>query len=87
MQYKSFKGTAQEFMAQGIKVNGAVVDAVALCIMAKYGVAKVVGYAEKPANVRGKAPMIYSIQGKPGFKVEIPSEEVQQEQKEQEVTA
>ncbi len=75
-QYKSFTGTAKQMQAAGVTVNSSAVDAVGLSIMARYGVAKVIGKAEKASNIRGRAGAIYRLQGKPGFKVEFQQVEV-----------
>jgi len=83
-QYQSFKGTAKQMQAAGVKVNGAAVDAVGLCIMARYGVAKIVGKDDKPSNVKGRAGAIFLLQGKSGFRVEVPAL-VEQTQEEKEV--
>lgn len=69
--YKSFTGTAKQMQASGVTVNGYAVDAVGLSIMHRYGIAKVIGKAEKGEHVRGRAGAIYHLQGKPGFKVEF----------------
>ncbi len=69
--YKSYTGTAKQMQAAGVTVNGSAVDAVGLSIMHRYGVAKVVGKADKGEHVRGRAGAIYHLQGKPGFKVEF----------------
>lgn len=69
--YKAFTGTAKQMQSAGVTVNGSAVDAVGLSIMHRYGVAKVVGKADKGANIRGRAGAIYHLQGKPGFKVEF----------------
>ncbi|MCZ2397897.1 MAG: hypothetical protein LC100_15315 [Chitinophagales bacterium] len=70
-QYKSFTGTAKQMREAGVTVNGSAVDAVGLSIMHRYGVAKVVGKAEKGKHVRGRAGAIYHLQGKSGFNVEF----------------
>ncbi len=67
-QFQSFTGTAKEFTAKAVKINGQVVDQVGLCILARYGAVKVVGLGTKPA--RGKTPAVFKAQGKPGFIVE-----------------
>ncbi len=83
--YKSFTGTAKQMQTAGVTVNGSTVDAVGLSIMHRYGVAKVVGKAEKNEHVRGRAGAIYHLQGKPGFKVEFST--VKSETKEMEFAA
>ena len=41
--YKSFKGTAREFIAAGVTINGKEINQPGLSLMAQYGVAKIVG--------------------------------------------
>ena len=69
--YKSFKGTAREFIAAGVTINGKEINQPAgLSLMAQYGVAKIVGEVPRPEGKRGHAEKIYSINGKAGLRVE-----------------
>lgn len=68
--YKSFKGTAREFIAAGVTVNGKGINQPGLSLMAQYGVAKIVGEVPRPGGKRGHPEKIYLIQGKSGLKVE-----------------
>lgn len=83
--YVTFKGTAKQFEAAGVKVNGHHVDAIGLSIMARYGVAKVVGQAEKDPKQRGRAPAIYQVTGKSGFKVEVANQAIMEAEEQKEV--
>ena len=71
--YKSFKGTAREFIAAGVTINGKEINQPGLSLMAQYGVAKIVGEVPRPDGKRGHPEKIYSIQGKAGLKVEYNS--------------
>ena len=75
--YKSFKGTAREFIAAGVTINGKTINQPGLSLMAQYGVAKVVGEALRPGGKRGHPEKIYLIQGKSGLRVEY-REEIEQ---------
>ena len=68
--YKSFKGTAREFIAAGVTVNGKEINQPGLSLMAQYGVAKILGEVPRPEGKRGHNEKIYLIQGKSGLKVE-----------------
>lgn len=68
--YKSFKGTAREFIAANVQINGKEVSQPGLSIMAQYGVAKIVGEVPRPEKKKGHNEKIYLIQGKSGLKVE-----------------
>lgn len=68
--YKSFKGTAREFLAAGVTINGKEINQPGLSLMAQYGVAKIVGEVPRPEGKRGHPEKIYLIQGKSGLKVE-----------------
>lgn len=74
-QFNAFEGTVQQLVAKGVKVNGRMVDQVALSVMARYGIAKEIGSAEKVAGKRGKVAKIFKLQGKPGFVVEASAPE------------
>lgn len=69
--YKSFKGTAREFLAAGVTINGKEINQPGLSLMAQYGVAKIVGELPRPEGKRGHAEKIYLIQGKSGLRVEF----------------
>ncbi len=69
--YQAIQGTTKELLAKGVKINGQPVDAVGMCILARYGAVKVVGKEVKTEKARGKPGTIYALQGKPGFKVEF----------------
>lgn len=68
--YKSFKGTAREFISAGVTINGKEINQPALSLMAQYGVAKIVGEVPRPEKKRGHAEKIYLIVGKSGLKVQ-----------------
>ena len=68
--YKSFKGTAREFIAAGVTINGKEINQPGLSLMAQYGVAKIVGEVPRPEGTKGHPEKIYLIQGKSGLKVE-----------------
>ena len=68
--YKSFKGTAREFIQAGVTINGKDINQPGLSLMAQYGVAKIVGEVERPLGRRGHPEKIYFLQGKPGLRVE-----------------
>ena len=69
-QYKSFKGTAREFIAAGVTINGTEINQPGLSLMAQYGVAKIVGEVPRPEGKKGHPEKIYLIQGKSGLRVE-----------------
>lgn len=71
-KFAEFKGTAKDFEAAGIELNGLPVDSVALSVLAKFKVVRVVGKADKAADQRGKASAIYLLRGRPGQDVTIP---------------
>lgn len=75
--YKSFKGTAREFIAAGVTINGKGINQPGLSLMAQYGVAKIVGEVERPIGKKGHPEKIYLIQGKSGLRVDY-REEVKQ---------
>ena len=72
--YKSFKGTAREFIAAGVTVNGKEINQPGLSLMAQYGVAKIVGEVPRPEGKRGHNEKIYAIIGKSGLRVEYREE-------------
>ena len=69
-QYKSFKGTAREFIAAGVTINGKEINQPGLSLMAQYGVAKILGEVPRPEGKKGHPEKIYLIQGKSGLRVE-----------------
>lgn len=69
--YKSFKGTAREFISHGVTINGKAINQPGLSLMAQYGVAKIVGEVSRPEGKRGHPEKIYLIQGKSGLRVEF----------------
>lgn len=71
-KYEHYVGTAQNYIQAGVEINGLPVDSVALSILSRFGVVKVVGKTERKPDQRGKASTIYSIQGRPGLSVSIP---------------
>lgn len=70
MEYKSFKGTAREFVSCNVKINGKVINQPALSMMAQYGVIKIMGELPRPEGKKGHAEKIYHIVGKSGLRVE-----------------
>ena len=72
--YKSFKGTAREFIAAGVTINGKEINQPGLSLMAQYGVAKIMGEVPRPDGKRGQPEKIYLIHGKSGLRVEYREE-------------
>lgn len=72
--YKSFKGTAREFLAAGVTINGKPINQPGLSLMAQYGVARIVGEVPRPEGKKGHPEKIYLIQGKSGLRVEYREE-------------
>ena len=70
MEYKTFKGTAREFIAAEVMVNGKPINQPALSLMAQYGVAKIMGEVPRPEGKKGHAEKIYLLVGKSGLKVQ-----------------
>jgi len=68
--YKSFKGTAREFIEAGVTVNQKEINQPGLSLMAQYGVAKIIGEVPRPEGKRGHPEKIYFLQGKSGLRVE-----------------
>ena len=68
--YKAFKGTAREFIAARVTINGKEINQPGLSLMAQYGVAKIVGEVPRPEGKKGHPEKIYQINGKSGLKVE-----------------
>jgi len=68
--YKSFKGTAREFIQAGVMINGKDINQPGLSLIAQYGVAKIVGEVARPMGKRGHPEKIYFLQGKSGLRVE-----------------
>ena len=88
--YKSFKGTAREFIAAGVTINGKEINQPGLSLMAQYGVAKIVGEVPRPEGKRGHNEKIYSINGKAGLRVEymeIPKESTQSREEQKDLIA
>lgn len=81
-QYKTFKGTAREFLAAGVTINGKEINQPALSLMAQYGVAKIVGEVPRPEGKKGHPEKIYQIVGKSGLKVEFQTAKVEDEEME-----
>ena len=78
--YKSFKGTAREFIAAGVTINGKEINQPGLSLMAQYGVAKIVGEVPRPEGKRGHPDKIYQVNGKAGLRVEymdVPKKSIQ----------
>jgi len=70
VQYKSFKGTAREFIQAGVTINSTAITQPGLSLMAQYGVAKIVGEVPRPEGKRGHPEKIYQIVGKSGLRVD-----------------
>lgn len=68
--YRSFKGTAREFIDAGVTINGKDINQPGLSLMAQYGVAKTIGEVARPIGKRGHPEKIYEIRGKSGLKVD-----------------
>lgn len=77
--YKSFKGTAREFIASGVTVNGKDISQPGLSLMAQYGVVKIVGEVPRPEGRKGHPEKIYAIMGKSGLKVQFTEKETHEE--------
>lgn len=73
--YKSFKGTAREFIQAGVTINGKGINQPGLSLMAQYGVAKIVGEAPRSEGKKGHPEKIYTINGKAGLRVEYREEQ------------
>lgn len=65
----TYTGTAAEFVASGVKINGEALDAVGLSILKKYGVVHSAGVATKGASTRGRAAVIFTMASKHGFEI------------------
>ena len=78
--YKSFKGTAREFIAAKVQINGKVLDQPSISMMAQYGVLKKVGIVPRPEKKKGHAEIVYQATGKSGFKVEFDAVESAQQE-------
>ena len=65
----TYTGTAAEFVAKGVKINGEAVDAVGLSILKKYGVVRTAGVAAKAASTRGRAAVIFSMASSGNFEI------------------
>ena len=86
--YKAFKGTAREFIAAGVTINGKEINQPGLSLMAQYGVAKIVGEVPRPEVKKGHPEKIYAIIGKSGLRVEykeIPKESTQSREDQKEL--
>ncbi len=57
----AFTGTAAEIVSKGVKINGVEVDAVAMSILAKYGLVKTVGEEVKSEHKRGRRGKILAF--------------------------
>lgn len=55
------QGSASEIVQAGTYINGQQVDAVAISVLAKYGIIETIGKAEKVQGKRGKVGNIYRI--------------------------
>ena len=73
--YKSFKGTAREFIAAGVSINGKEITQPGLSLLAHYGVSKIVGEVPRPDGKKGHPEKIYAINGKAGLRVEYREEQ------------
>ena len=88
--YKSFKGTAREFIAAGVTINGKEINQPGLSLMAQYGVAKIIGEVPRPEGKRGHNEKIYQVNGKAGLRVEYmdtPKESTQSREEQKELIA
>ena len=63
------KGTVQELLARGMKINGRHVSAVDLSVLAKFGIGECVGDGVKPKT--GRTPKVYSYAQEYQLKVTI----------------
>ena len=59
-----YVGTAAEFVASNAKINDQFCDQVGFSVLAKYGIIKVVGEAEKVEGKRGRPGKIFSVDSK-----------------------
>ena len=73
--YKSFKGTARDFIAAGVTINGKDINQPGLSLMAQYGVAKIVGEVPRPEGKKGHPEKIYQVNGKAGLRVDYREEQ------------
>jgi len=77
--YRSFRGTAREFISRCVTINGTAITQPGLSLMAQYGVAKIVGEVARPIGKRGHPEKIYHLVGKSGLKVEFKEKEKNEE--------
>lgn len=77
ISYKSIQATAKQIEAAGVTVNGVIVDATALSVLARYKVVTVAGLAVKSPHQKGKASSIYLLNGRPDFIVEFTTDAVE----------
>lgn len=77
ISYKSIQATAKQIEAAQVTVNGVLVDATALSVLARYKVVTVAGLAVKPPHQKGKASSIYLLKGHPDFIVEFTDDAVE----------
>jgi len=68
--YRSFNGTAREFIQAGVTVNSKKINQPGLSLMAQYGVAKIVGEVPRPEGKRGHPEKVYLLVGNSGLRVE-----------------
>lgn len=73
-RFEVFTGTVQEFLRAGVTINGQQLDTVSFSILARYGLAKIAGCeVKKDPSKRGRCGIIYRLQGKSGFSVNVPN--------------
>lgn len=67
----ALQGTAAEFVNKRVKINGVEVDAIAMGVLAKFGLVKTVGEASKVEGKRGRPGKILAFVPGVEFKVEV----------------
>ena len=70
-----FKGTAKQFEAKGVKLNGQLLDQITVNALGRHGLIECVGEGDKPA--RGKTPKLYGVKNSKGMQWSVPAESAQ----------
>jgi hypothetical protein len=70
----SYIGTAKDFEASGLKLNGHKLNQVDVSTLGRLGVLEAMGHGDKPA--RGKTPVLFKANPSPALKFELETPEV-----------
>lgn len=65
------QGTPKELVANGLTVNGKVVNQQIISVLVRLGVCEEVGIEQRPAGSKGPAAKVYRFFGKKAFKFAI----------------